>query len=103
MHIAGETDTGVGHASVHLVSGNYFDVLGVRAAAGRMLRESDDTPASSPMAVMSYRLWRTRFRLAPGILGKTVLLNGMAFTIGGVAEASFLASAFEGLLISGSR
>lgn len=82
-------ETGAEHASVHLVSGNYFDVLGVRAAAGRLLRDSDDTPASAPVAVMSYRLWQSRFHLDPAIAGKTVLFNGTAFTIGGVAEASF--------------
>ena len=43
LHFSGEPNTQVEHASVHLVSGNYFDVLGVNAAAGRLLRDSDDT------------------------------------------------------------
>ena len=55
MHVAGEPGTIMRHASVHLVTGNYFDVLGVRATAGRLLRPSDDTPASTPAAVMAYR------------------------------------------------
>ena len=89
MHVAGEPGTHIGYASVHLVSGNYFDVLGVRAAAGRLLQSSDDTPASPPVAVMTYRLWKDRFHLDPGIVGKTVVLNGAAFTVAGVADASF--------------
>ncbi len=89
LHVRGEPNTQVGYASVHLVSGNYFDVLGVNAAAGRLLRDSDDTPASLPVAVMSYGFWNTRFHLNPAILGKTVVLNGTAFTVVGVADASF--------------
>ncbi len=89
MHVAGEPDTRTGYASVHLVSGNYFDVLGVQAAAGRLLRDSDDKPNSVPMAVMTYGLWKSRFNLDPGVLGKTVLFNGTAFTVAGVADASF--------------
>ncbi len=89
MHVAGEPDTRVGYASVHLVSGNYFNVLGVQAAAGRVLRDSDDTPGSAPVAVMTYGLWKNRFHLDPSILGKTVVFNGTAFTVAGVAEASF--------------
>ena len=89
MRVTGNSDTQVGHASVHLVSGNYFDVLGVDAAAGRLLRDFDDTPASSPVGVMSYGFWKTRFHLDPAILGKTVMLNGTAFTIVGVADGSF--------------
>ncbi|MGI9073544.1 MAG: ADOP family duplicated permease [Bryobacteraceae bacterium] len=89
LHVTGEPDTQVGYASVHLVSGNYFDVLGVNPAAGRLLRDSDDTPASTPVGVMSYGFWKTRFHLTPAILGKTVVLNGTAFTVVGVADASF--------------
>jgi macrolide transport system ATP-binding/permease protein len=89
MHVTGEPETHVGYASVHLVSGNYFDVLGVHAAAGRLLREADDTPTSAPVAVIGYGLWKNRFHLDPGMLGKTVVLNGTAFTVAGVADASF--------------
>src|SRR5207253_99848 len=52
LHVTGEAQ--VGYASAHLVSGNYFDVLGVNAATGRLLRDSDDMPASTPVAVISY-------------------------------------------------
>ena len=89
MHVAGEPGTRIGYASVHLVSGNYFDVLGVRAAAGRLLQNSDDTSASAPAAVLSYSLWKKRFQLDRGIIGHPVILNRTAFTVVGVAVASF--------------
>ena len=89
MHVTGDADSRRDTTSVHLVSGNYFDVLGVRPAAGRLLRNSDDTPASAPAAVMSYGFWQSRFHRDPAILGKTVVLNGTAFIVAGVADASF--------------
>lgn len=89
MHVAGEPGSTMGRATVHLVSGNYFDVLGVQAAAGRLLQDSDDTPASPPVAVMTFRLWKDHFHLDPRVLGKTVIFNGTAFSVIGVADASF--------------
>ncbi|MBV8898459.1 MAG: ABC transporter permease, partial [Acidobacteriaceae bacterium] len=89
LHVTGEPDTQAGYASAHLVSGNYFDVLGVKAAAGRLLRDSDDTPESAPVGVISYAFWQSRFHLTPAIVGQTVVLNGTAFTVVGVADASF--------------
>jgi len=76
-------------ATVHLVSGNYFRVLGVGAATGRVLEPRDDTPASQRTAVLSYPFWRDRFHLNPEILGQTVILNGTGFTIVGVAAPEF--------------
>lgn len=89
MHVSGEPETQVGYASLHLVSGNYFDVLDVQAAAGRLLRDSDDRPDAAPVAVMTYGLWKNRFHLDPGVLGKAVVLNGTTFTVAGVTDASF--------------
>src|SRR5260221_9410756 len=55
LNADGQTDLVVGV----IASGNYFDVLGVRAALGRLLSPSDDvTPGAHPVAVISYRLWR---------------------------------------------
>jgi predicted permease len=74
----------------YLVSGNYFDVLGIRAAQGRtFLPEEDRTPGSHPVAVMSYGCWQRRFNSDPSVVGKTVLLNGHTFTIVGVAPKDF--------------
>jgi predicted permease len=72
-----------------LVSGNYFDTLGVRPAVGRMLEPADDQPAAAPAAVLSYGYWQREFGGSPSVVGKTVSLNGVATTIVGVAEQRF--------------
>ena len=73
-----------------LVSGNFFDVLGVRAALGRtFLPEEDKTPGANPVAVISHRLWESRFGGDPRAVGQQLTLNGHAFTIIGVAPAGF--------------
>ncbi len=90
LHVAGSNDAGPSEAAqVHLVSGNYFDVLGVKAAAGRVFKPSDNSPAASRVAVISYSYWRNRFHLDPAILGQAVILNGTAFTVVGVAAREF--------------
>jgi macrolide transport system ATP-binding/permease protein len=68
-----------------LVSGNYFEVLGVRAAQGRLLQPEDArTEGDSPVAVISERLWRKHFRDESPV-GKTISLNSHSYTIVGVA------------------
>ena len=94
--VSGSQDSGrLERAKVHLVSGNYFQVLGVSAAAGRVLTASDDTRAASPPAVLSYSYWRGRFHLDPGVLGRSVVLNGTSFTIIGVAAREFFGERIE--------
>src|SRR5690349_4153410 len=74
----------------YLVSGNYFDVLGVRPALGRgFLSEEDKTRLSHPVAVISHALWQTRFGGDPGVIDSDVLINGKKFKIIGVAPAGF--------------
>jgi predicted permease len=73
------------------VSGNYFDVLGVKPALGRgFLREEDETPASHPVVILSHACWQKRFAGDPSIIGQTILLNTHAFTIVGVSPAGFV-------------
>ena len=73
-----------------LVSGNYFDVLGVGAAAGRILTPEDDrTPGAHPVLVLSDAFWQRRFAGAPDVVGRTVSLNGTPFTVVGVATRGF--------------
>ncbi|HEX8091373.1 MAG TPA: ABC transporter permease [Blastocatellia bacterium] len=73
-----------------IVSGNYFDVLGVKFAQGRaFLPEEDQTPGERPVAVISYKLWQRRFSGDLGLPGKEVALNGRSFTVIGVAPAAF--------------
>jgi putative ABC transport system permease protein len=73
-----------------LVSGNYFDVLGVQPVIGRgFLPEEDETPGTHPVVVLSHGFWSRRFGAAPSILGETITLNGQPCTVIGVAPASF--------------
>jgi len=73
-----------------LVSGNYFDVLGVRPLRGRLLNEADDrAPGASPAAVVSHSLWQRRLGADPDIVGRTIRLNGFPFTVVGVAPEGF--------------
>jgi predicted permease len=72
----------------YVVSANYFELTGVRASLGRVLLSDDDRPGSRS-AVVSEAFWRTRLGGDPAALGSTLLLNGTAFTIVGVAAPGF--------------
>lgn len=73
-----------------LVSGNYFDVLGVQPAIGRTLAPEDDVkPGAHPVIVLSYAFWQQRFGGSPAILNQTVTINGNPMTIVGVAAPEF--------------
>jgi hypothetical protein len=77
-------------AEGHLVSGRYFDVLGVRAIAGRTIGPQDDErPNGHPVAVLSYDYWRRRFGGDPSALGRTISLSGAPFTVIGVTPRGF--------------
>jgi predicted permease len=71
------------------VSGNAFDTLGLKAYAGRLLRQSDDDKGASPVAVMSYRIWQQKFGQDPTVVGASFLINGEPFTIVGVTPPGF--------------
>ena len=74
----------------YLASGNYFELLGVKAALGRVLTPADDrTPGAHPVAVLSYASWQKRFGADPNIVGQTLLLNKQSYTIIGVAPPRF--------------
>jgi predicted permease len=75
-----------------IASGRYFDVLGVPPALGRLLQESDDRRgggASGPVVVLSHGFWQRHFGGAPDVVGRTLPLDGVPFTIVGVAPATF--------------
>src|SRR5437870_1449247 len=77
-------------AAAELVSGNYFPVLGVGAAAGRVFNASDDLfQGGHPLAVISYGYWRSRFAGDRGIIGKKIVVNGSPITIIGVSQQGF--------------
>jgi len=73
-----------------IVSGNYFDVLGIRPARGRFfLPEEDSTPGGHPVAVLSYGLWQSHFGSDPKIVGRVLRINQQGFTVVGVAPPEF--------------
>src|SRR5258706_5620430 len=77
--------------SAHQVSGNYFELLGVRPALGRLLTEDDDrTPGGSPVAVLGYTYWTSKFNADPSVLNQQLIVNGFPMTIVGVAQKGFL-------------
>jgi predicted permease len=76
-------------AAAGTVTGNYFSVLGVRAALGRMLVPDDERPGAPPVAVLSDLAWRRHFDADPAVVGRTVRLNGSPMTIVGVAPSGF--------------
>jgi len=71
------------------VSGNYFTMFGVQAIAGRTILAADDAPGASPVAILSYRAWQERYARDPSVVGSPVLINGVAFTVAGIAPAEF--------------
>lgn len=84
--------------AMELVSGNYFDVLGLKMARGRGFSAVEDrTPGTHPVAVLSWHLWHERFSSDEGVLGRTVRVNGRPFEIIGVAPDGFR-GAFPGFL-----
>src|SRR5579871_4006677 len=74
----------------YLVTGNYFDVLGVKPVIGRLMGHGDDrTPGGHPVAVISYGTWQKRFGGDPSVIGRVVKFNSMDFTVLGVTPRGF--------------
>ncbi|HEX4683825.1 MAG TPA: ABC transporter permease, partial [Gemmatimonadaceae bacterium] len=74
------------HADVGVISGNYFDVMGLSAALGRLTNARDDGPAAAPVAVLSYQYWMDHFGGDGRVPGTTIRLNDKVTTIVGVTE-----------------
>jgi predicted permease len=84
--IAGETELVAGE----LVSGGYFQVLGIEPASGRLLTPEDDVPLGAhPYAVLSYAWWQSKFGGNPSAIGQTIRVNGYPIVIIGVAQRGF--------------
>jgi predicted permease len=74
----------------YVVTGNYFEVLGVNAALGRVIAPDDDlSPGAHPVTVVSYKYWQQRFGGASDIIGRDVIVNGRSYAIIGVAPKGF--------------
>ena len=96
MLAADKTNVGVSwrnqaeNKDAEMVCGNYFQLLGLKPALGRLLTPQDDTAKNAnPVVVLSYDYWKTRFAASHDVVGQTVLINGHAFTILGVAPENF--------------
>jgi predicted permease len=72
-----------------MVSGDFFETLGVGPSLGRTLNPSDDTPGAPPVAVLSYGFWQSTFGADPAVVGRIVWLNDVPVTIAGVAAKEF--------------
>jgi putative ABC transport system permease protein len=82
----GQTERAFGE----FVSGNYFEVLGVPPALGRLFTLDDDrVPGAEPYVVLSHSYWKRRFASNPNVLNKTLLINNVEMTVVGVARAGF--------------
>jgi macrolide transport system ATP-binding/permease protein len=90
---AGRLDlSGNGPASIvrgQLVSGGFFRTLGIRAAIGRMIRPEDDESSATPVVVLGYGYWKRAFGGDASVVGRTIRLNNVVFTIAGVAPPQF--------------
>src|SRR6266704_3597554 len=88
LSVAGQGQTE--RAAGELVSGNYFEVLGVRPALGRLLTPEDDgAPGGSAVAVLSHGYWTRRFGASPAVLNQSLVVNDHTLTVVGVAAAPF--------------
>ena len=81
------------HLDAKQISAGFFKTLGVKLALGRELTAEEDRPGGAPAVVISDRLWKDRFNGSPDALGRAVTLNGVGYTIVGIAPAGL---AFEG-------
>jgi predicted permease len=75
-------------ARAEYVSGNYFDILGINAAAGRLLASADDQQGAAPVVIASYAEW-ARNGFKPDFVGQNVVINGVSVTVAGVLPANF--------------
>ena len=90
---------GTERLAVGLVTGNYFDVMGLSQVVGRLTGPNDDGPAASPVAVLTYDFWVNRFGGDSGIVGKSILLNKTPVTVIGVLQpAPFFPERIDALL-----
>jgi predicted permease len=89
-------DTSASPLRSEFVTGNYFSTLGVRAFIGRAFTAEDDTPAASPVLVLSHHAWQSTYGGDPSIVGATLIVEGQPFTVLGVAPPGFFGETLRG-------
>lgn len=77
-------------AGGQFVSGNFYNALGISPVIGRTLTPQDDRESAAPVVVLSHQYWQRRFNLDPGIVGSTITINNVAFTVAGVTPGHFV-------------
>ena len=85
MRAGGDTE----HVFGEVITGDYFPVVGLQPAVGRLLAPPDDRPGAPPAVVLSHAFWTRRFGAAPDVVGQSLTLNGQPFAIVGVAPREF--------------
>jgi predicted permease len=98
LTIRADRPSGSGATEVALgktVSGNFFSVLGVRAAIGRTLTPADDQPAAPPVAMLSFNYWQDKLGGDPAIVGRSIAIDGAPMTVVGVAPPGFFGVRME--------
>ena len=76
---------------VQMVSANFFDMLGAAPALGRAFSgEEDKTPGANPVVMLNYNFWQRHFGGDTGLVGRTITLNNMAYTVVGIAPRDFI-------------
>ncbi|HEX4956504.1 MAG TPA: ABC transporter permease [Thermoanaerobaculia bacterium] len=72
-----------------VVTGNYFDLMGVRPRLGRLLSPADDVPGAAPVVVLSSRTWNSWFGADPQVIGQSLKVRGVPYTVVGVAPERY--------------
>ncbi len=80
-----------------MVTGNYFQTLGVPAEIGRAIRPEDDLTGTAPVVMLSYEYWRSHFHGDHAVLGTSMLVDGQPFIVVGIAKPGFGGVGFENL------
>jgi putative ABC transport system permease protein len=91
VSVSASVDNQTERVSAEMVSGNFFTMLGVKAAIGRVFNSQDDDRVfqGHPVVVLSYDYWKTRFTRDPNVVGKKILVNNYPMTIVGVSAEGF--------------
>ena len=96
VSVKADSSGAASQAMSHLVSGNFFSMLGAEPLLGRTIAPGDaDAPGRSPVTVISYRYWQQMFAGDPAIIGRSIAVNGMAFTVIGVMRPAFYGVALD--------